>query len=293
LPLPSSFASRARNALVRFAELLLNLVTARDRASLPELYDLALSQTGYGDFVRDGTTEGEDRWENLMELRRVTQEYAAVEPPEALPMFLEQVALVSDVDGLGNDEAGPALLTLHAAKGLEFPAVFIVGMDEGVLPHTRSLDTPEAMEEERRLCYVGITRAKDHLYLVHTFRRFMSGQNDLGVPSRFLTDIPAELIEGQAKPHGRKVESDGYEAQSGSRYLRTVLTDVSTPRPASPPPQPRFQVGDTIQHAKFGEGVIIASHMTNDDQEIEVAFPRQGVKRLSVNLAPIQKLERS
>jgi ATP-dependent DNA helicase UvrD/PcrA len=311
LPLPSPFGARARNALIKFAELLLGLVAARDRASLPELFDLTLSQTGYGDLVRDGTTEGEDRWENLLELRRVTQDYAAVEPPEALPMFLEQVALVSDVDGLRNDppgetgdyrEVGPALLTLHAAKGLEFPVVFIVGMDEGVLPHARSLDTPEAMEEERRLCYVGITRAKDHLYLVHTFRRFMSGQNDLSMPSRFLTDIPDELIEGQAQPRGRTAESavaaglrkgDGYEPPSGSRSLRTVLTGVAASQPTSWPPQDRFHAGDTIEHAKFGEGVVIASHMTKDDQEIEVAFPGQGVKRLSVNLAPIRKLERS
>jgi len=130
LLLPSPFAARARKSLLDFADLLTALIVAREKLTLPELFDLTLARSGYRDFVRDGTTEGEERWENLLELRSVAQEYASVDPSEALALFLEEVALVSDVDGLAGDERGPALLTLHAAKGLEFPVVFIVGLDE-------------------------------------------------------------------------------------------------------------------------------------------------------------------
>jgi DNA helicase-2/ATP-dependent DNA helicase PcrA len=293
LPLPSPFTARARNALTKFVDVLQRLIAAREQASLPELYDLMLARTGYRDFVRDSTHEGEERWETLTELRRVTQEYTGAEPGDALPLFLEQVALVSDADGLRENGAGPALLTLHSAKGLEFPVVFIVGMDEGVLPHMRSMEGREAMEEERRLCYVGITRARDRLYMVHTFRRSIQGQDGVSVPSRFLHDIPEELIEGRSRPGRQPVESPA------SRGPNVTRRSSSTAQPTKPPAhsaavrkaQVRFQVGDAVVHSRFGEGVVIASHLTSDDQEIEVNFPEQGVKRLSVNLAPLQRME--
>jgi DNA helicase-2/ATP-dependent DNA helicase PcrA len=280
--------------------MLAGLISARESTSLPGLYDLVLARSGYRDAVRDGTHEGEERWDNLMELRAVAQEYAAVEPLEALPLFLEQVALVSDADGLSESEAGPALLTLHAAKGLEFPVVFIVGMDEEILPHKRSLDDPEAMQEERRLCYVGITRARDHLYLVHTFRRAAMGQNNMSVPSRFLADIPDDLVEGRSRSNRGRPQPLDSRTQSGPEDGRTSWRSMTVGRIDGSPAQrspvrqalPRFEVGDTVVHARFGEGVVLASHMTTDDQEIEVAFPGQGTKRLSVNLAPLQKMER-
>ena len=303
LPTPSPFTARARKALMKFVEPFLALVAARESTSLPELYDQMLAGTGYRDFVRDGTSEGDERWENLQELRGVTQEYASVELPEALPLFLEQVALVSDADGLTNDEAGPALLTLHAAKGLEFPVVFIVGMDEEVLPHKRSLEDPEAMEEERRLCYVGITRARDHLYLVHTFRRAIQGQNGVSIPSRFLSDVPDELIEGRSRPGRQRSPSPGQRPPVGAHDPRVSWHSAApaTRRARFPAvggqavavggAQARFEVGDAVLHAKFGEGVVVGSHVTSDDQEVEVQFPGQGVKRLSVNLAPLQRVE--
>jgi DNA helicase-2/ATP-dependent DNA helicase PcrA len=300
--IPAPFNVRARNALLKFTELLLNLRAARTQRGLPELYDLTLKLTGYRDLVQDGTLEGEERWENLMELRAVTQEFAYVPSEEGLPLFLEQVALVSDADGLNDRAAGAALLTLHAAKGLEFPVVFIVGMNEDILPHARSLGDPEAMEEERRLCYVGITRARDRLYLVHTFRHGTLGQEGLCAPSRFLRDIPEELIERRSG-----YMEDGLSELASS--LRDILSsgDVSTPsrrgfersistagsRPLSqdlPARQPRFKAGDIVMHPKFGEGVVLASHLTRDDEEIEVSFGKQGTKRLSVALAPLTKL---
>ena len=297
-PPPASIAGRSRTALLAFAGLIAQLAAARERSTLPELFDLTLARSGYRDAVKDGTPEGDERWENLMELRRVTQEYAGLDPAEALPMFLEQVALVSDADGLTGAEGGPALLTLHAAKGLEFRAVFIVGMDEGLLPHTRSLDDADAMEEERRLCYVGITRAMDALYLMHTFRRAIFGQNNLSVPSRFLADIPAELVEEWPPRAARR----SHERTASTRWvpgapLRGGRGDGGAGRaePRAPaansarPDQLRFKVGDVVEHARFGEGIVVKSELTRDDVELEVAFRGLGVKKLSLNIAPLRK----
>ena len=286
LPLPSPFAARPRQALLRFTELLAGLIAVRDERSLPELYDLTLARSGYRDFVRDGTREGDERWENLLELRGVTQEYASVDPSEALALFLEEVALVSDVDGLTEDERGAAMLTLHAAKGLEFPVVFIVGLDEGLLPHSRSIQDPEAMEEERRLCYVGVTRAMDRLYLLHTFRRTLFGSNQLSIPSRFLGDLPRELVKGEASRQG---ESHAPSLRTATPWSAAGARPVDLRGPELPPALPRFHIGDTVVHAKFGEGVVVRSLLTDDDQEVEVAFPNQGIKKLSVSFAPLQK----
>ena len=285
LPWPSPFSARSRKALLRFTSVLTTLIADCNQITLPELFDTTLSRSGYRDLVQDGSNEGEERWENLEELRRGAQQFASTDPSDALPLFLEQVALVSDTDGLTEDnEGGPALLTLHAAKGLEFRAVFMVGMDEGMLPHKRSLDDIEAMEEERRLCYVGVTRAMDYLYLIHTFRRTTFGQSDLSTSSRFLRDIPDELVEGRPQ-----VSPPRQRAPAASPDHSVVWHHEASPTP-SQPVQSHFAIGDTVAHTKFGEGVIIASHLTSDDQEVEVAFPGQGIKRLSVNMAPLEKV---
>ncbi|GAB4539798.1 MAG: UvrD-helicase domain-containing protein [Anaerolineae bacterium] len=282
LVLPSPFGARARRALLDFVDLLARLIEARDKLALPELFDLTMARSGYRDFVRDGTREGDERWENLLELRGVTQEFSSLDPSEALPAFLEEVALVSDVDGLSDDERGPALLTLHAAKGLEFPVVFIVGLDEGLFPHNRSMDDIDAMEEERRLCYVGVTRAKDRLYLLHTFRRTLFGTSELSVPSRFLADLPPDLVQGGLPLPGTG-EAPGRTPLSAAQRLQDRMPAIL------PSAAPRFHVGDSVVHDKFGEGVVIESHILDDDQEVEVAFPGRGIKKLSVNFAPLKK----
>src|SRR5216683_1916424 len=157
----------------------------------------------YADFVNDGTEEGMERWANVLELRG-----AAAETPEiTLGEFLEQVALVSDQDTLAEEGQAPTLLTLHAAKGLEFPVVFIVGLDEGILPHQRSFEDPEAMHEERRLMYVGMTRAKDRLYLLRAFRRSIYGDSGPSEASRFFDDIPEHLLTGNLSRKQAKAEA--------------------------------------------------------------------------------------
>ncbi|HXV43558.1 MAG TPA: UvrD-helicase domain-containing protein, partial [Anaerolineae bacterium] len=161
-PTPSApFKGKARKALIEFGQIMWMLINAKKKLTLPELYDLTLARTGYKAFIKDNTPEGEDRWENLEELRRKAEESGALEGDEALAQFLEGVALVSDVDALNDEGDRVPLLTLHTAKGLEFPVVFMIGMEEGIFPHSRSITDPEQMEEERRLAYVGVTRAKD------------------------------------------------------------------------------------------------------------------------------------
>lgn len=173
------------------------LIASRNELPVVGLLDLLLERTRYQEFLEDGTQEGEERWQNVMELRTVAENYAELPPPEALGKFLEDVTLMSDVDTLREEKDAVTLITLHAAKGLEFPVVFIVGMDEGILPHSRSLDDENRMEEERRLAYVGITRAKERLYMVYAFRRTLYGSTQMNGPSRFLADVPPELVTGR------------------------------------------------------------------------------------------------
>ena len=180
----------ATNLLADFGALLAGWHDHVDSMPLPDLFDRILEDTVYHEYINDGTEEGRSRWENVQELRRLAYEYEE----RGLSSFLENLALVSDQDTVPEDAEAPTLLTLHAAKGLEFPIVFIVGLDDGVLPHNRSLDDPEEMAEERRLFYVGLTRAKHRLYLVRAEQRSLYGSFQESIPSRFLEDIPEELI---------------------------------------------------------------------------------------------------
>ncbi len=189
---------RARGALGGFAALIARLRTRVGILPLPEMLDAVLEESGYRAMLADGSEEGEERWANLLELRSVTTRYDDLTPDDALDRFLEETALVADQDSYEAGADAVTLITLHAAKGLEFPVVFIAGLEEGVFPHSRSLDDEKQLEEERRLAYVGITRAKRRLFLSHAARRATWGQGGLSVPSRFLYEIPAALMTG---PH--------------------------------------------------------------------------------------------
>ena len=163
---------------------------------LPELLDAALEQSGYRAMLADGSEEGEERWANLLELRSVTTRYDDLSPEDALDRLLEETALVADQDSYAGDADAVTMITLHAAKGLEFPVVFIAGLEEGVFPHARALEDDRELEEERRLAYVGITRAKRRLFLSNAWRRATWGMGQASVPSRFLLEIPPELMVG-------------------------------------------------------------------------------------------------
>jgi DNA helicase-2/ATP-dependent DNA helicase PcrA len=204
---------------------------------------------------------------------------AASSPDVSLAEFLEEVTLVSEVDNLAEEGTAPSLLTLHAAKGLEFRVVFIAGMEEGLFPHQRSLEDPEALAEERRLCYVGMTRAKDRLYLLYAFRRTLYGESGVGIPSRFLADIPSHLIEGYARPGERQRTA----SERATRWTR--------PAPSPLGRLPQFHSGQRVRHARFGEGIVVESKIAGDDEEVTVVFEQVGVKRLAASLAHLRPLD--
>jgi DNA helicase-2/ATP-dependent DNA helicase PcrA len=306
------FGKRAMGMLLAFGALIDGLIQLQKEVSLIDFLDQVLERTGYAPWVRDGTEEGQGRWENILELRTVARDYAELPPEIALTTFLEEVALVSDVDNLNERVDAPTLLTLHAAKGLEFPAVFIVGMEEKLFPHSRSLDDPEEMEEERRLCYVGVTRAKELLYLVHTFRRTLYGENEVREPSRFLVDIPPRLIRGREETHRQSslrahIPGSGVGRREGARLEPEAGRFGDRPSFAAPnhrgswsgPPAPlkpaqalaHYQTGDRVKHETFGSGIVIESKRQGDDEQVTVAFAGAGLKRLMASLAPMSKIE--
>ncbi len=248
------------------------------RATIPpgSLLDRVLEASGYREWLQDGTEEGEDRWQNVQELRTVASAYEDMPVELALDAFLEEVALVSDADAYEASSDVPVLLTLHAAKGLEFGVVFMAGVEEGLLPHSNSFEDTDAIEEERRLTYVGITRAENRLYLVHTFRRGTWGRSDAAVPSRFLADVPRSLIGGNA------------DLRSAHRQMTTWGNE----RRAAPTPSYgvslQFSPGQRVVHVKFGVGTVITSRLVDNDEEVAIAFPGAGIKRLLASLANLK-----
>jgi len=270
-----SLPPRIIQALAGFAAVMAGLIAQSRELSLSGLLDKIWEHTGYRKYILD-KEDGEDRWENVMELKSVASEYDELDPEEALAAFLEKVSLVSDIDELDEKPDAVTLITLHQAKGLEFPAVFIVGMEEGILPHRRSFDDPEEMEEERRLCYVGITRAKKRLYLLRSYRRSLFGGSTANPPSRFLQDISPHLIS----PRGLWEESPTPVASAYSQ---------PSSRPSS---ALALKVGDHVRHSKFGPGIVMNCLPTRDDQELTVAFEEAGVKKLLASLAPLEKIEK-
>ncbi len=295
----SPFANAARTSLVGFLTLLNELIAAAPSRTVSQLLTLVIDKTRYRDYLTDAfPVDGEERWENVMELRNVAAQFDELEPEHALMRFLEDVALMSDADEYDEKIEAVTLITLHAAKGLEFPVVFIVGMEEGLLPHIRSFDDPAQMEEERRLAYVGVTRAKDRLYLVRAFRRALMGQSSHNPPSRFLKDLPPELVHVAQQSVEHAYSRPAREQRPS---WNTLLGDVQPTRVrvGSDEPQTRamsvsYSAGDHVRHARFGEGIVInAMHTSNGaDQEVTVAFKGEsGVKKLLLSFAPLEKLD--
>jgi DNA helicase-2/ATP-dependent DNA helicase PcrA len=278
------FAPRSRQALERFVALLEELLAKSAEMNVAELFDLVLEKTGYRAYTME-SADGEERWENIMELRNVAAGYRDLEPEDSLACFLEEVALVSDVDTLDEKVEAVTLITLHQAKGLEFPVVFIVGMEEGVLPHFKSIPYTDQMEEERRLCYVGITRAKEKVYLVYAQRRSLWGGRGSNPPSRFLLDIPPHLVASPKAPASAK--------QLDHRAAARVLSGAGEPEPGASHVRPRtgLRAGDHVSHEMFGEGIVVNCQASAGDHEVTIAFRGDaGVKRFLLSLAPLQKL---
>jgi len=220
-----AIAPRARALLADFAALVRRLRSRIGVLALPELLDDVLEASGYRAMLADGSEDGEERWANLLELRGVTTRYDDLTPDDALDRLLEETALVADQDSYEGDADAVTLITLHAAKGLEFPVVFIAGLEEGLFPHSRALDDEKELEEERRLAYVGITRAKRRLYLSHAWRRMTWGMGQPTVPSRFLMEIPAELMVGP-QLGGRDADDLDLDLVFGARRASRFGTPV-------------------------------------------------------------------
>ncbi len=270
----NKMTGRSIKALAEFATLWQKWVNLRDEMNVGRLFDQIITDSEYREYINDNTEEGNDRWANVLELREVA--LAAGDAP--LSDFLNDVALVSESDNLEETVNAPVMLTLHAAKGLEFRCVFIVGLEEGILPHSRSLENPEEMEEERRLMYVGITRAKERLYLLRAFQRSTWGRSDIAAPSRFLEDLPPALLDGKVRKNSAVLSNV------------TAWRVETTPALGSFNRATEFKPGDSVYHQKFGEGIVQRSIRQRDDEEVEVTFNDGRTRRLSAGISGLKKL---
>jgi DNA helicase-2/ATP-dependent DNA helicase PcrA len=271
------FNARATRALTGFLRMMEGFIARSRQLNPAQLIELVTTGSGYREYIMNAP-DGEERWGNILELITVARQYSDLPPGDGLTAFLEGVALVSDVDSLDEAVAAVTLITLHQAKGLEFPVVFIVGMEEGILPHIRSFDDPSQMEEERRLCYVGVTRAKHRLYLVRAFRRSLMGGVTVNSPSRFLDDIPGHLVSG----------ADLRQGEESQLAARAYSWDEA-PAPATDLPE--LKAGDRVRHSQFGKGMVVSCQPVNDDNEVVIAFQGTGIKKLLLSFARLEKVD--
>lgn len=274
------FSKAAGDRLAGFGRLVHKWRGVIDTLPPVEIVDLILGDIDYRTYIEDGSDEGFDRWENVIELRRLASEYQTV----GVLSFLEDVALVSDQDTLKSDLEVPTLLTLHSAKGLEFDKVMIIGLNEGILPHQRSFDEPEAMEEERRLFYVGITRAKDRLYLFHSLNRYSFGYFEPLEASRYYRDIPLELRTENGHP--LIIPS----SERGSHKI-SPWKDIQKERSDSEKLELQYHPGLKVNHPKWGEGLVLNSVLQDDDEVVDIYFEGVGKKKLIASLADLKKIE--
>lgn len=266
-----------------------------------------LNQSGYMAMLRaENSEEAASRLENLQELVNVAQEFDIDADEVSLSAFLENAALMSDSDTLIEGAQAVTLMTIHTAKGLEFPVVFIVGMEEGIFPHSRSLASDQQIAEERRLAYVAMTRAKEELHIVHAHRRSLYGTPNFNPRSRFLEHLPPESLTslfergGKIKPYQRSAYQERDGSFSGSKIPTSIGTENRPERSLSTTPgsnlrspswKPPFTVGTKVSHAKFGEGIVISCMPIKDDTEVTVAFPGEfGIKKLVQKLAKLQSI---
>lgn len=292
-------SSRFVSKLDDLAGIIFELMNLANEAPVEDLIDRVLRDTGYlEELENERTPQAQSRIDNLHELISVAQEFAASEEENNLENFLAHVALVSDIDDTELGEDAITLMTLHSSKGLEFPVVFLVGMEEGLFPHARTLMDETEIEEERRLCYVGITRAKEKLFLSSTKMRTIYGNTVTYPPSRFLQEIPARLVK-TIKRQERFSALENFK-QVSEKYSARPQKPASTFNPHSFMPQKpaaaaggtgtRFNTGDRVSHSKWGEGMVVGVKDSPDGQEVKVAFAGAGVRSLLTKYAVLKKL---
>ena len=305
----NQITSRTRNKIAEFGELMQNLTKQAEYLSLTDLTDQILELSGYNKMLdQDKNLESQARRENLDEFKSVTQEYDEKHKNDEgdniqkITNFLADLALVSDQDDV--DEQAPAvtLMTLHAAKGLEFPVVFLVGMEEGIFPLSRAVMEDDELEEERRLAYVGITRAKKKLYLTNAFSRLLYGRIQRNQPSRFVEEINPDLLQFENSSEGGGLNEHKLPFGKTSATAITYRSQHHHYRDAGKKVKPvtntgtgadkvSWKTGDKVQHKKWGQGTVVKVSGTGNDMELDIAFPQQGVKRLLASFAPITKVD--
>jgi DNA helicase-2/ATP-dependent DNA helicase PcrA len=316
---PDTLASRARKCVGDFAQLLTKLTATRHTVELSVFVDTLIEETGLAaQYEREHTEEAQTRLENIREFAGAVREFERMAEEPTLEAFLENVALVTDLDGMREGSKAVTLMTLHSSKGLEFPVVFLTGMEEGIFPSLRSLSAPKKLEEERRLCYVGITRACDMLHFSYATQRMLFNQMQHNPPSPFLQEIPSRLIdesgamrreivfptapEGARELQGARVQRPPSKDFGGGRAgaLRIpgvqkgfgeVVRIPSIAAAQVAPPSP-FHAGDRVLHKKFGEGNVIRLSGKGIDARIAIEFAAYGVKEFAVAIAPIVKVGR-
>lgn len=293
-----NLSPKVTNAAREFCDLIRNYTNMQDYLSVTELVEEVLDKTGYNDMLKaEKSLEAQSRLENLEEFLSVTNSFEANNEDKSLVAFLTDLALVADIDQLDKEEVpqdGVTLMTLHSAKGLEFPIVFLLGLEEGVFPHSRSLMEEEEMEEERRLMYVGVTRAEQELFITNAQMRTLFGRTNCNPVSRFISEIPSHLLidirdeerQKRAAASPRSTSTSGFSSRRAAVAAQPVKAPVQTGGNNL-----ALGVGDKVQHKKWGIGTVVSVKGDGEKKELDIAFPSPtGIKRLLAAFAPIEKV---
>ena len=286
---------RATNALAKFAELITNLQKMKEHMPLDEFYEQVMLQTGYLEALKaKETQEAQGRIENTMELKSNIADFMSRQEQPTLEGFLEEVSLFTDIDHMDESSDAVVMMTMHSAKGLEFPQVFLVGMEEGIFPGFRAMEKEEDLEEERRLCYVAVTRAKQQLYLTCAERRMMYGRTQYSKPSQFLKEIPKQFVDSNIsetrqemqekldlQPNPKYQSSRAYDI-SGAHKKQPVIAKKKTAQTVA---APALKPGDQVDHKAFGHGMITSCKPMGGDILLEITFDKVGTKRLMAKSA--------
>ena len=317
--MPETVSSRARKNVEKFSELIMNLTVQAETMKLTELVEHVIEVTGLErQYATEDSDEARSRVENIREFVGAVKEFEEKSDNPTLTDYLENVALVSDLDELGEDGGAVTMMTLHSAKGLEFPVVFLIGMEEGVFPLSRASEEPDELEEERRLAYVGITRAEEILFLTNANTRTLFGKTSYNRPSRFLREISDDLLQyqGLARPANssfgvRFTKEEPTQFGQGMSLQQALQTRKANAQPQKHTGAQPFskatgglpfskasdsgnsatdwKIGDIARHKKWGDGTVLEVTGSGKTQELKIKFPEVGLKKVLASVAPIVK----
>lgn len=283
------FPKKATQALLNFVNMMDGLIAEKDLTAPSEFVKKVLERSGYlTDLAADDTIESKMRAENLKELVNSVLDYEKMAENPTLEAYLDQVSLVADADKMDDKKNCVTLMTMHNAKGLEFPIVFITGLEEGLFPHNNSIEKDEEVQEERRLCYVGMTRAMDALYLTGAACRYVYGTPQWRAPSRFLAEIPKDMLRVTGHAANIVATVGGlYEVANSKKKEFDELKDPEWDEEGIVAP---YALGETVKHKKFGKGMVLAVSGSGDDLKVTVSFPNHGKKQLLAKMAKLEKI---